>query len=204
MLIEVEASKNERNKIICFLNIVLKLSLLNFKDMTYLNKDDFINIIINKKQETVNNFEKMCLFLENNREYLSILLNMLNEFLSVIPDFNDNFLLICKKNIKHNDNDKLFGIFISFLDVINDESKFSFYFSNVTKEEYLKLLQKNKNKCEKILISLGKKYCSSLLNIDIFLYLVKKNNDNFLKITLNYLSNNIENEDEFLKEEKKS
>ena len=203
LIIEVEASKEKRDKIICFLNIILKIYFLNYNENEYLNKEDFINIIINKNEEIIDLFETMCLFLEDNKKYLSKLLNMLNEFLYIIPNFNDIFLSLCKNNIKYNDSDKLYRIFKNFLNVIIDESKFSFYFSNDTKEEYLKLLEKNKNKFEKILILLRKKYCQSLLNIYIFLYLVKKDDSNFLKITLNYLNNNIESGDDFLKHKNK-
>ena len=206
LIIKIEAPKEKRDKILIFLNLILKILLLKYNDATsYLNKIDFIDTIIDRNQELINNLENMCIFLEKYKGYLSNLLNILNDFLSIIPNFNDKFISICKNNIKYNDNaqEKLFKIFNIFLDCITDESSFSFYFKNNIKNEYLKLLQKNQNKYETILNLIEKKYSLSLLKIDIFLNVVKKNNnDNFLKMTLNFFRNNIEINEEFLEEKK--
>ena len=147
----------------------------------------------------------MCIFLESKKEYLTNLLNILNDFLSIIPDFNDRFISMYKNNIKYADNDveKLFQILNIFIDCINDDSNFSFYFSKNTKNEYLGLLQKNRNKYEIILNSIGKKYSLPLFKIDVFLYLVKKNNDKLGGMIINFLKNNFEINEEYLKEEKK-
>ena len=209
LIIELKSPKEKRDKIIIFLNLILKLLLIKCNDITsYLNKNDYIDSIINKNQKLVNNFENMCMLLENHKEYLSNILNILNDFLSIIPDFNDfndKFISICQYNIKHADNDKekLFQIFNSFLDCIIDESKFSFYFLKNTKNEYLRLLQKNLNKYETILNSLEKKYSLPLFKIDVFLYIVKKNNENFLKKSLYFFKNNFEINEEYLNEGKK-
>jgi superfamily II helicase len=145
------------------------------------------------------------MFLENYKEYLSNILNILNDFLSIIPGFNDKFISICQYNLKYADNDKekLFQIFNSFLDCIIGESKFSFYFLKNTKNEYLRLLQKNRNKYETILNSIDKKYSLPLYKIDIFLYIVKNNNDKFLEMTIKFFKNNFEINEEYIKEEKK-
>ena len=50
---------------------------------------------------------------------------------------------------------------------------------------------------------IDKKYSLPLFKIDIFLYIVKNNNDKFLEMTLNLFKNNFVINEEYLKEEKK-
>ena len=206
LIIELKSPKEKRDKIIIFINLILKLSLIKNNDITsYLNKNDYIDNLINKNQKLITYFENMCIFLQNYKQYLSNILNILNDFLSIIPDFNDKFISNCKNNIKYADNEKvkLFQIFNVFLERISDESNFSLYFSANTKNEYLKILQKNRNKYEIILNSIEKKYSLPLFKIDVFLYIVKKNNENFLKKALNFFKNTFEINEEYLNEGKK-
>ena len=50
---------------------------------------------------------------------------------------------------------------------------------------------------------IDKKYSLPLFKIDIFLYIIKKNNDKFLEMTIKFFKNNFEINEEYLKEEKK-
>ena len=69
------------------------------------------------------------------------------------------------------------------IDTIIGECKFSYYFGN-EKEKYKELLTKN----HKIMILINKNIYSFLIkNIEIFLEVIKYNNDNLLEWILNFL-----------------
>ena len=200
LIIEVKDTYEIRVQILIFLNMILKLSILNFNEYTsYLNDKTYIDEIIDKKIELTKYFEKMCLFLENNKKFLSKILKSLNEFLIIYPEYNNLFIILYRKSQIKNDN-ILLKIFEIFLNCINDELKFSLFFNPEKKEKYIKFLQKNEVEFRSAfsLIKKEEKESSfSLLNIEIFLYVIKnkknEKNNNLLENTLKYLREEEEN-----------
>ena len=200
LVIEAKVLKDKRNEIFNFINLILKLCILKITNnintnFDYLDNTEFIDIIIDNKGDLPKYFYKMCLFLDNNREFLSKILYSLNEFLEINPNFNDLFRKLYRKNIIK--NNILFRIFETFLDSISNEFHFSIYFNNETKEKYIEFLQNNKERFRNILSLLLKDYSLSLLNIEIFLYIIKnekKGRDSqLLNNTIKYMIEEKEN-----------
>ena len=96
----------------------------------------------------------------------------------IIPDFIQKFkilLINTKRNYfpyEINEYYYLFKIFEPFIDCINDECKFSYYFGD-KKEKYAELLNKNLQVMRKIN---EKTYSLSLINIEIFVDMIGINN----------------------------
>ena len=200
LVIDIKASTEKRKEIITFLNSILKLCILKMNDkfntnIDYLdNSKYFIDMIIDKK-ELDEYFYEMCIFLDNNKKFLSTILYSLNEFLQIIPDFNEIFKQFYYKcNIKEN---SIFKIFETFFDVINDDLNFSLFFKEETKQKYIELLQKNVFEFRNVLSSLSKDNSLSLLNIEIFLFIIKKEKieekNELLNIIINYMKEEREN-----------
>ena len=178
--IEINTSKF-RDEIINFLDILLKI--YNFKN-NELTKDNNFNkyyieylIDIDVKNLLIN-FSEMILFLEINKVFIKNILLLFINFIEIIPDFNNKFMQIAKNTKRNYYPDKeineyfLFKIFESFLDVINDNCTFSYYF-NDNKEKYISKLNENIH----IMKSINEKiYSLSLRNIEIFIEILKINN----------------------------
>ena len=203
LVINIKGIEKTRKEIIKFLNQILKLCILEL-DHSYLDDYYFIDIIFQKKLSLVKYLEDMCIFLENNKEFLSKILSVLNDFLVIIPNFNEIFRnLYCKKRIKENNLSEIFEV---FLDCINDEFKFSFYFNEDTREKYIELLNKNEDILKNALSLIDKNDSISMLNIEIFLLIIKREigNNELLKNILEYLRtekiNNFENNKILIKE----
>ena len=200
IIIELKTIKDNRDKIIIYLNLILKLCLLDYNDISLcLTTEYYIDKIINnKKKQLPNIFLKMCVFLEENKCFLSKILQLLNDFLSIIPNFNEKIKEIYVKN-KINNSKKRSKIFGTFLDCITDEFKFTLYFNDNTKEKYIELLYKIKGEFKNILYLINsedKNYSISMLNIEIFLYIIKKdkfNDKNLVANILKFLQEEIKN-----------
>ena len=163
--------------------IQLKLySILNDKEnICSLNCIDQIIKNENNEKYLINIFAKIILFLEYNIEFISNIIYIFIDFIDIIPNFIEEFTNIAKRNYTNNDTPKekyiLPIIFDSFLDTINDQSKFSFYFTN-DKKKYIELLKKNFIYMKFI----SKKIDSlSIRNIEIFIECIKNKSDNLLK-----------------------
>ena len=194
LVIEVNASKDNINQIINFLNMILKIYFFGSTEVN-LYSNDYIDIIIDKKGELPDYFLNMCLFFEEHKKFLSIILDSLNDFLPIIPKVNEIFINIYyKNNIKFN---KLSKVFETFLDCINDESNFSPFFNKNTKNNYIQLLQKYNDKFREAQLLIMHDYSLSKMNMEIFLYITKieKYNENsaLLKNTIKFLSKGREN-----------
>ena len=158
-------------------------------------------MLIDTKDKLEEYFFKMCLFFENNKKFLSLLLHSLNEFLQINPNFNMLFIDLYQKSKKKDDS--LFKIFEVFLDCVKNEFNSFFIPNDEQIEKFIEFLQKNEEQFRKALTLLSKYYSLSLLNIEIFLYIIKngksEENSELLKNTLKFMNeegknNNFENQ----------
>ena len=208
LVLEIKSFKEKRNEIMTFLNMILKLLILKVNDkfntnIDYFDNRNYIDMLIDTKDkldELHEYFFKMCLFFENNKQFLSLLLHSVNEFLQINPNFNILFINLYQKSKKKDDS--LFKIFDVFLDCVKNEFNSFIIPNNEQNEKFIEFLQKNEEKFRKALSLLSKDYSLSLLNIEMFLYIIKngksEENSELLKNTLKFMNeegknNNFEN-----------
>ena len=186
--IKLNLTEEKKTQIFNFINFTLKQCLFDKID---LDKKDFIDIIMEKNVQPLNNyFKKMCLFLHEQDELLSEMINILNELLNInIFDFYDKFISSFVHINNNRNNNKSCIILEIFLILITDEFNFSFYFNindSKSKEAYINLLKKSNNERFKALIA--RSQSQSMIFIDIFLYIIKaKNSNDNIKKILNIL-----------------
>jgi len=132
-------------------------------------------------EENINNFAKIIVYMESNKKIMSIILFLFLDFIDIISDFIEKFENIYKPYESSNEKYYLKKMIESFIDVINDQGKFTYYFGN-NKNRYIDLLKKN--------LFLFKIICKempdnpSIQRIDIFYNLIINDSTNLLEMIL--------------------
>ena len=211
LIIELKTQEDKKNKILIFINKILIINHPEF-DSSNLNNNSYSDFIMEKKYLKLDcELEKMIKFLDKNKRLLSKILNILNDFLDVIPNFNEVFEgYFSEQKIKQKEkinSYQLIKIYETFLACIYGKNTFSFYFDKNKRNIYLNFLLKNQDdfKCIPALISKDNIINNiSILNIEIFLFIIKNGNqdEEILKKIINYFQEeneiNFEQQKEFI------
>ena len=143
---KIKVKKKEIKELIFeLIDKIIQLYSIDFiSDEANISSLNIIDQIINKinnEKEFITKISKIILFLEDNIEYIYKIILIFIDFIDIIPNFIEKFIKIAnnKRNFPI-----LYKIFDSFIDTINNESKFNYYISNnEIKYNKIELLKKN-------------------------------------------------------------
>ena len=198
--IKIKVKKKETKDLIYeFLNKIIQVNSISINiinDEANIYNLNCIDQILTKakddEKELIKAFSKIIFFLEYNSDFISKITFIFIDFIDIIPNFIENFIKALNNKRRcggitntTSENYILVKIFDSFLDIITDQFKFSYYFTNDNKK-YIELLKKY-FMCIKMI---GKKIHSlSIQNFEIFFECITNKSNNLLNWILDIQKN---------------